>query len=83
MSDWRKIHRQLFNTFGRFVGVCFTLVGGIFVLWGLSLVLDSKATIDVNGVPSSDPWVKASVLILGLVVCVLGVLMLVAKRYRP
>jgi hypothetical protein len=83
MSDWRKIHWQLFNTFGRIVGVGFSLVGGIFALWGLSLVLDSKATIDVDGVPSTDPWIKAVVLIVGLVVCVLGVLMLVARRYRP
>jgi uncharacterized membrane protein YhaH (DUF805 family) len=83
MSDWRKIYWQLFNTVGRIVGVCFALVGGIFALWGLSLILDSKTTMDVNGVPSSDPWIKAIVLIVGLVVCVLGVLTLVAKRYRP
>jgi hypothetical protein len=83
MSDWRKIHWQLSNTFSRMVGVGFTLVGGIFALWGLSLVLVSKATMDVNGMPSNDPWIKASVLIVGLVVCVLGVLMLVARRFRP
>ena len=83
MSDWRKTYWQLFNTTGRIVGVGFFLVGGIFSLWGLSLVLNPKATIDVNGVPSSDPWTKAIVLIAGLVVCVLGVLLIVARRFTP
>ncbi len=83
MSDWRKTYWQLFNTGGRIVGVGFVLLGGIFTLWGLSLVSDPKATIDVNGVPSSDPWTKAIVLILGLVICVLGALMLIARRFRP
>jgi len=50
---------------------------------GLLLVLNPKATVDVNGVPSSDPWTKAILLIAGLVVCVLGVLLVVARRYQP
>ena len=83
MSDWRKTYWQLFNFGGRVVGVGFILVGGIFTLWGVSLVLDPKATIDVNGVPSNDPWIKAIVLIVGVVICVLGVLSLIARRFRP
>jgi len=59
------------------------IVGAVFTIWGLSLVLDAKATIDVNGVPSSDPWIKASVLIIGLVAVVIGVLMLMARSYQP
>ncbi len=59
------------------------IVGVVFTIWGLSLVLDPKATIDVNGVPSSDPWEKTGVLIMGLVVAVLGILVLKALPYRP
>jgi hypothetical protein len=83
MSDWRKTYWQLFNFGGRVVGVGFILVGGIFALWGTSLILDPKATIDMNGVPSSDPWLKAIVLVVGLVGCVLGILLLIARRFRP
>jgi hypothetical protein len=83
MSDWRKTYWQLFNAGGRIVGVGFILVGGIFALWGVSLVIDPSATIAVNGVPSSDPWAKGMVLIVGLVVCLLGVLLLVARRFQP
>lgn len=83
MSDWRKTYWQLFNTAGRIVGVGFTVVGGIFSIWGLLLVLDPKATISVNGVPSNDPWDKAIVLIIGLVVCVLGILLVFARPFRP
>ena len=83
MSDWRNKHWQLINNGGRVLGAGFILVGGIFAFWGISLVLDPNATIDVNGVPSNDPWTKAIVLIVGLVVCVFGVLLLVARRFRP
>ena len=83
MSKQQKTYWQTFNVLGRVVGAGFVCVGGIFVLWGLSLVLDSKATIGVDGVPSSDPWIKASVLVAGLVVGGLGVLLLISRRYRP
>jgi hypothetical protein len=83
MSDFQKTYWRSFNVAARIVGTGFLLVGGIFVLWGLSLVLDPKATIGVDGVPSTDPWIKASVLVVGLVVCGLGVLLLISRRYRP
>jgi hypothetical protein len=57
--------------------------GIVFIIWGVSLVLNSNATLDVNGVPSKDPWIKSIVLIVGLVVGVLGVLLLIARPYRP
>lgn len=50
---------------------------------GAWLLLHRDATIDVNGVPTTDPSVKAIDLIMGLVVLVLGVFMLKARRYRP
>jgi hypothetical protein len=59
---------SLINFLARVVGVCFIIGGVVFIIWGLSLVSNPKATIDVNGVPSSDQWIKASVLIVGLVV---------------
>lgn len=79
----QKIFWQVFNAMARVAGVGFTIVGGIFALWGLSLLLDSKATIDVDGVPTTDPWEKALLLIVGLVVCALGILTFLARRYRP
>jgi uncharacterized membrane protein len=83
MSQLRKIHAATFNTLARAFGVMAIIVGAVFSVWGLSLVLDHNATIDVNGVPSSDPWIKASVLIIGLVAVVIGILMLLARSYRP
>jgi uncharacterized membrane protein len=83
MSELRKIHAAAFNFLARAFGVMAIIVGVVFTFWGLSLVLDSKATIDVNGVPSSDPWIKASVLVIGVVAVVIGVLMLKARSYQP
>jgi uncharacterized membrane protein len=83
MSQLRKIHAAAFNFLARAFGVMAIIVGVVFTFWGLSLVLDSKATIDVNGVPSSDPWIKASVLVIGVVAVVIGVLMLKARPYQP
>jgi uncharacterized membrane protein len=83
MSQLRKIHAAAFNFLARAFGVMAIIVGVVFTFWGLSLVLDSKATIDVNGVPSSDPWIKASVLVIGVVGVVIGVLMLKARPYQP
>jgi hypothetical protein len=54
-----------------------------FSIWGLSLVLDDKATIDVDGVPSSDPWEKAIVLVVGLMAVVTGILVFRARPYHP
>ena len=83
MSQLRKIHAAAFNFLARAFGVMAIINGVAFTIWGLSLVLDRKATINVNGVPSSDPWDKASVLIIGVVAVVIGVLMLKARPYKP
>ena len=83
MSQLRKLHAAALNTGARVFGVMAVIAGLVFTLWGLTLVLDHNATINVNGVPSSDPWIKASVLIVGLVIGGLGVLMLMARPYRP
>ena len=82
-SKLRILHAAAFNLLGRAFGVMATIVGTVFTFWGLSLVLDPKATIDVNGVPSSDPWTKASVLIIGLVAVTMGILFLKARPYQP
>jgi hypothetical protein len=73
----------LFNIAVRLVGAGFVFVGAVFAIWGLFLVLDPKATIGVNGVPSNDPWIKAMVLVVGLVVGVLGVLLVFARPPQP
>ena len=83
MSELRKLHVAALNTLARIFGVGAVFVGGVFAIWGLVLVLDHNAMIDVNGVPSSDPWIKASVLVVGLVGVVIGILMLKAKPYKP
>ncbi len=67
----------------RVVGAAFVFGGAIFSFWGLSLVLNSHATINVNGVSTNDPWEKGIVLVAGLVVCVLGVLLLIARPLQP
>jgi len=82
-SQLRILHAGAFNFLGRAFGVMATFVGVVFTFWGMSLVLDQKATIDVNGVPSSDPWTKASVLIIGLVAVIVGILFLKARPYQP
>ena len=79
----QRIYWQVFNILGRFVGAGFTLVGGVFVLWGVSLLLDRNATFSVDGIQSSDPWTKSVVLAAGLGVVVLGIMLLKSKRYRP
>ena len=48
MSDWQKTYWQLFNALGKLIGVGFIFVGGIFSIWGISLLLDPKPTIDVD-----------------------------------
>lgn len=83
MSHLRKIHTTAVNTLARAFGVMAIIAGAVFTIWGLSLVLDHNATIDVNGVPISDPWIKAIVLVVGLVAVVIGVLMLMARSYQP
>jgi hypothetical protein len=66
MSEWRKIYWRFLKIASLVTGVWSVFVGLIFVGWGLSLVLNPKATIDVNGVPTDSPWEKASVLVAGL-----------------
>jgi hypothetical protein len=72
-----------FNIAARLVGVGFIAVGAYGAHDGWLLIHDPKATIAVNGVPSSDPWIKGSELVVGLVACVLGALLVFAKSYRP
>ena len=78
-----KLHWQIVNIGARVVGCGFIFGGIIFSVWGVSLLLDGKATIGIDGVPSNDPWTKAIVLIVGLVFFVLGILLVSARRFRP
>lgn len=82
-SQLRTLHAKAFNSLARVFGVMAILNGVVFTIWGLWLVLDQKATLNINGVPSNDPWTKASVLIIGLVAVTIGVLVLKARPYRP
>ena len=82
-SKLRILHATAFNFLARAFGVMAIINGVVFTFWGLSLVLDHKATIDVNGVPSSDLWTKASVLIIGIVAVTIGILFLKARPYQP
>jgi hypothetical protein len=36
MADWRKTYWQIFNFAGRAVGALFTLVGVVFVIYGVT-----------------------------------------------
>ncbi len=83
MLKWQKIYWLAFNALGRVVGAGFTLFGGVFTLWGVSLVLDRNATIAVNGMPSGDLWIKSIVLIAGVGMGVIGMMILMSRRYRP
>jgi uncharacterized membrane protein YuzA (DUF378 family) len=83
MSQLRNIHAAALNLLARVFGVMAIIVGVVFTIWGLSLLLDRKATIDVEGVPSGDPWEKAIVLVVGLVAGVIGILVFKARSYRP
>ncbi len=83
MSNLRKLPAAVINTLARIFGVGAIFVGGAFAIWGLVLVLSPKGTIDDNGVPTSDPWIKALVLVVGLVAVAMGVLTLKARPYQP
>ena len=83
MSKLSKLHAAALNTLARIFGVGAIIAGGGCTIWGLVLVLDSNATIDVNGVPTRDPWEKVMTLVAGLVVAAMGILMLKAKPYQP
>ncbi len=80
MLKWQKIYWLSFNALGRVVGAGFTLFGGVFTLWGVSLVLDRNATIAVNGMPSGDLWIKSIVLIVGVGMGVIGMMILMSLR---
>jgi hypothetical protein len=73
----------LFNTLCRIGGAGFLINGTVFAVWGLSLVLNPKSTMMVNGIPTRDPWAKCIMLVMGMIVGLLGLLLLVSKRYRP
>jgi hypothetical protein len=79
----QRRHWQMFNASARIVGCSFIFVGVIFSFSGILLLLDSKASIGVNGTPTTDPWTKAIELIAGLVFFALGLLLVLARRYRP
>ncbi|MDR3457743.1 MAG: hypothetical protein P4N60_09880 [Verrucomicrobiae bacterium] len=83
MSELGKIHAAALNTMARIFGVMAVIAGVIFTIWGLAIVFDPNATFDVDGVPSNDPWIKAMPLVAGIVALVMGVLMLLARPYRP
>jgi hypothetical protein len=73
----------LFNIAGRVVGTGFAVAGAFLAHNGWALLHDPKATINVNGVPDSDPWIKGMLLVLGLVVFALGVLLVFSRSFRP
>src|SRR5664280_2532155 len=83
MSQYTKFHWLIVNGCVRVFGVGAIVAGVVFTAWSSWLLLHRDATIGVNGVPSNDPWDKATILIAGLVVLVLGILVLKARRYRP
>jgi hypothetical protein len=83
MDKIRSYHWRVFNVLARIAGGGFLFGGVVFILWGSSLIRDKNATIDVNGVPTRDPWEKVSVLAVGIVTSLLGALLLKARRYRP
>jgi hypothetical protein len=83
MSALRKLHAAALNTLARIFGAGSIFVGGVFAIWGLALTIDRNATVDVNGMPSTDPWIRAGVIVVGLVFVVIGILTLKAKPYQP
>ena len=80
--EFEQRHAKTVNFFARVFGVLAIIAGVVFTVWGLSLVLNPKATIDLGGVPSSDPWIKTGILVVGLVIVTIGILMLKAKPYN-
>jgi hypothetical protein len=81
--EFERLFWKIFNVLGRVIGVGFILVGIIISSWALGFVLDPKATIPVNGMPTNDGPTKALVFILPLIVSIVGVLLLFARPYRP
>jgi nitrate reductase gamma subunit len=82
MSDWQKNYWRFFNIVLRIIGAWFVFGGVVFFIWGISLILDPKATIEVNGVPTGSIWAKAMMLVVGIVAGVMGILLILARPFR-
>ena len=78
-----RAHWLVFNALARVVAWGFLVVGVGFAAWGLWLILHPYATVSVEGTLTRDPWMKATVALVGTIVAALGVLLLRARRYRP
>lgn len=72
-----------FNVFFRAAGILMVVNGSVFTLWGLSLILRPNSIVMLNGMPNRDPFLKRLMLGMGLGTLVLGILVLVSRRYRP
>ena len=64
-------------------GISAIIIGLVFVIWGFIVLLNHNATITVNEVPSSDPWIKASVMVGGLIIVGTGIWMLMRRSRQP
>jgi hypothetical protein len=57
--------------------------GVIFAVWGVSLLLRTGSTIDVQGVPTTALGPKIEMTLVGILAVVLGLLLVRARTYRP
>jgi len=83
MSSYERWHWRTVNVLRRMFGIAATINGTVFVLWAIALLLRSRSTLDIGGVPTSELGPKLAILGGGIVVLIFGVLMLRAVAYRP
>lgn len=77
------LYWKIFNLCLRGVGIAFLVAGIIGAVYFFPILVDSRATIDVNGVPTNDPLYKLLAVALPVAFGALGFLIVRAKPYYP
>jgi len=83
----KKIELGFWNGFNflvrRIMGPFWLVAGAYGVLWSLMTLFNPAATIDVQGVPTSDLGIKILVSLVFVFVVVFGWLFIRAQKYYP
>ena len=80
-SAYEIFHWKMFNSVSRLVGWGFLSVGSIGAIFGFIVMINPNATMDVQGIPTTDVGLKSIGFLAPLVFAVLGFFLLKAKPY--
>ena len=82
-ATYIRIHFTVFNFVVRLSDIIAIPLGLAVALWGIWLLVNREATIDVNGVPTADIAPKIIMIAGGAFFSISGVHILRAKPYWP